>query len=72
MSEALRKVAAAPGEKIGPGEWAKAKELIKAGKDIDYEGAGGSYEFDKNGDVTGYIGKYVLDGETFKQVAVFQ
>jgi branched-chain amino acid transport system substrate-binding protein len=72
MSQALRDVATAPGEVIGPGEWAKAKELIKAGKDINYEGAGGSYEFDANGDVTGYIGKYIVDGETYKRVAVFQ
>jgi branched-chain amino acid transport system substrate-binding protein len=72
MSAALREVASAPGEKVGPGEWAKAKQLIKEGKDIDYEGAGGSYEFDANGDVTGFIGKYVVDGESYKQVDIFQ
>lgn len=32
-------IANAPGEKIQPGELAKAIELIKAGTDIDYEGA---------------------------------
>ncbi|WP_028956582.1 ABC transporter substrate-binding protein [Sulfitobacter sp. 20_GPM-1509m] len=32
-------VANAPGEKIYPGELAKALELIKEGKDVDYEGA---------------------------------
>lgn len=32
-------IANAPGEKIYPGELAKALELIKAGTDIDYEGA---------------------------------
>lgn len=72
MAAALREVASAPGEKIGPGEWAKAKELIKAGTDIDYEGAGGSYEFDKNGDVTGYIGKFVVEGDKYKQTGIFQ
>ena len=72
MIQALRDVASAPGEVVGPGEWAKAKELIKAGKDINYEGAGGSYEFDANGDVTGYIGKFIVDGETYKQIGVFQ
>jgi len=71
MSKALREVATAPGEVIGPGEWAKAKALIKAGKDINYEGAGGSYEFDAHGDVTGYIGKFVVDGNTYKQIAIF-
>jgi branched-chain amino acid transport system substrate-binding protein len=72
IAAALRKVASAPGEKIGPGEWAKAKALIKEGKDIDYDGAGGAYEFDANGDVTGYIGKFVVDGTTYKQTEVMQ
>jgi branched-chain amino acid transport system substrate-binding protein len=72
MAAALREVASAPGEKVGPGEWAKAKELIKAGKDIDYDGAGGAYDFDANGDVQGYIGKFVVDGEKYKQVGIFQ
>jgi branched-chain amino acid transport system substrate-binding protein len=72
MAAALRDVASAPGEKVGPGEWAKAKELIKAGKDIDYDGAGGAYDFDANGDVMGYIGKFVVDGEKYKQVGIFQ
>jgi branched-chain amino acid transport system substrate-binding protein len=72
MAAALRDVASAPGEKVGPGEWAKAKELLKAGKDIDYDGAGGAYDFDQNGDVMGYIGKFVVDGEKYKQVGIFQ
>ncbi len=72
MAAALREVASAPGEKVGPGEWAKAKELLKAGKDIDYDGAGGAYDFDANGDVLGYIGKFVVDGEKYKQTEVMQ
>jgi branched-chain amino acid transport system substrate-binding protein len=72
MIQALREVATAPGEVVGPLDWAKAKELIKAGKDINYEGAGGSYEFDANGDVTGFIGKFIVDGDTYKQVEIFQ
>ena len=72
MAAALRDVATAPGEKVGPGEWAKAKALIKAGKDIDYDGAGGAYEFDANGDVTGFIGKFVVDGASYKQIAIAQ
>jgi branched-chain amino acid transport system substrate-binding protein len=72
MAAALREVASAPGEKVGPGEWAKAKALIKEGKDIDYDGAGGAYDFDANGDVTGYIGKFVVDGDKYKQTAVMQ
>ena len=55
LAEALRAVATPPGEVILPGEWAKAKTLIKAGKAINYEGATGSHDFDKAGDVSGVI-----------------
>ncbi|MEP3275563.1 MAG: ABC transporter substrate-binding protein [Stappiaceae bacterium] len=72
MAEALRAVASAPGEKVGPGEWEKARKLLAEGKDIDYDGAGGTYDFDKNGDVTGFIGKFVVDGDVYKQVEVMQ
>ncbi|WP_428239908.1 ABC transporter substrate-binding protein [Gynuella sp.] len=70
MSEALRKVATAPGEIILPGEWAKAKKLLDEGKDINYQGAAGNHEFDANGDVPGVIvemgiknGKFVELGQ---------
>ncbi len=53
IGAALRAVASAPGEVIRPGEWKKAKELIAAGKDINYEGASGNVDFDANGDVGG-------------------
>ena len=72
LAAALRAVEKPSGEKIHPGEWAKAKALIKAGKDIDYNGAGGAYEFDANGDVTGFIGKFVVDGKAYKQISIAQ
>lgn len=53
IGAALRAVANAPGEVIRPGEWKKAKALIAAGKDINYEGASGNVDFDANGDVGG-------------------
>ncbi len=65
LAEALRAVATAPGEVILPGEWNKAKDLLKAGKEINYEGAAGSHEFDQAGDVSGVIiemGVYVREG----------
>jgi branched-chain amino acid transport system substrate-binding protein len=65
LSKALRAVATAPGEVIRPGEWQKAKALLKAGKEINYEGATGNLEFDKDGDVSGVIiemGVYVRYG----------
>lgn len=45
---------------IRPGEWAKAKELIDAGKDVNYEGASGNVDFDANGDVGGVFGVNVV------------
>ena len=65
LSAALRDVASAPGEKILPGEWKKAVELIKAGTDIDYDGAGGSMDFDAAGDVDGIIVELAVEGGKF-------
>jgi branched-chain amino acid transport system substrate-binding protein len=47
----LREVSNPPGEVIYPGEFVKANELLKAGKKINYEGAAGAVDYDKNGDV---------------------
>ena len=47
----MRFVANPPGEIVKPGEFKKAFELLKAGKNINYEGAAGSVDFDKYGDV---------------------
>ncbi|MEO7221909.1 MAG: ABC transporter substrate-binding protein [Devosia sp.] len=62
LSAALREVANAPGEVILPGEWKKAVELIKAGTDINYQGASGEIEFDKVGDVAGAIEYFAVEG----------
>ena len=70
VRDALRTVANAPGEAVGPGDWAKALELIKAGKDIDYTGATGSMDFDAAGDVAGVIGHFVVDGTGYKEVGL--
>lgn len=68
LSQALRDVASAPGEKILPGDWSKAVADIKAGKDVDYEGAGGALDFDKAGDVDGIINYLIVkDGEFVDQ-----
>lgn len=69
ISAALREVASAPGEVILPGEWAKAKQLIAEGRDINYQGAGGDHEFDANGDVPGVYGLFGVQGDTLKLVA---
>ncbi len=51
IRDQLRNVASPSGQVIKPGEFKKAFELIKKGEKINYEGAGGSADFDKNGDV---------------------
>ena len=53
VRDELRFVANPPGEVVyaGADGIKKALELLKAGKDINYEGAAGAQDFDKNGDV---------------------
>ncbi len=70
LSQAVRDVASAPGEVILPGEWAKAKALIAAGTDINYQGAGGAHEFDENGDVPGAIMEMSVAGGSFSEVGL--
>ncbi len=47
----LREVANAPGEEVG--DVCKALELLRAGKDINYQGASGNVDLDANGDIQG-------------------
>jgi branched-chain amino acid transport system substrate-binding protein len=61
LSKALRAISNGKGEVVLPGEWKKAVDLIKAGKDINYEGAGGSLDFDAHGDVDGIINYLTVD-----------
>lgn len=72
LAAALRDVSSAPGEKILPGEWTKAVELIKAGTDIDYEGAGGPLDFDAAGDVDGIIVELAVEGGKFVEKGTIQ
>ena len=51
VRDALRTVANPPGEIVGPGDIAKALELVRDGKDINYVGASGEIDFDEHGDV---------------------
>jgi branched-chain amino acid transport system substrate-binding protein len=64
----LRFVAGPPGEVILPGEFAKAFDLLKQGKDINYEGAAGSVDFDRNGDVVTPIELWEFRGGTIKTI----
>lgn len=64
IRDALRDVANPPGEIVGPGVdgIARALQLIRDGKDINYEGAGGSQDFDDNGDVISTIDIWKITG----------
>ena len=65
LSTALRAISNGKGDVILPGEWKKAVADIKAGKDINYEGAGGALDFDKAGDVDGIINYLVVKAGAF-------
>lgn len=67
----LRAVANPPGELVGPGDWARAVELLAEGNEINYEGASGSVDLDKNGDVPGTFAHWrVVDGQ-IEDIRVF-
>jgi ABC-type branched-subunit amino acid transport system substrate-binding protein len=68
IRDQLRAVAAPPGEVIMPGEFAKAADLLKQGKQINYEGAAGSVDFDENGDVITPIEVWKFEGGEIKTV----
>jgi branched-chain amino acid transport system substrate-binding protein len=72
IRDALREVANAPGEIVGPGEFARAKELIAAGTAINYEGAAGSHDFDENGDVTGTFEHWAVTDGAITTVEMIQ
>ncbi|MGD8429163.1 MAG: ABC transporter substrate-binding protein [Ectothiorhodospiraceae bacterium] len=72
IRDALRDIANPPGEKVGPGEFAKAAKLLKEGKDIDYEGASGSVNFDKNGDVPGTFAHWEIKDGKIETIKVFE
>ena len=71
IKAAIRKVASAPGEKVGPGDLPRAVELIAAGQDIDYVGAAGDQEFDENGDVLNTIEIWKIDGGQIASTGIF-
>jgi ABC-type branched-subunit amino acid transport system substrate-binding protein len=59
------------GATVNPGEFARAVNLLKAGKKIDFDGASGRIDFDANGDVTS--GSYLwwrIQNRAFKTLEV--
>lgn len=55
IAAALRGVSAPPGEVVGPGEWAKARQILAGGGEVNYEGASGPIDFNAAGDARGRV-----------------
>jgi len=72
VRDALRDVSSPPGAQILPGEWKKAKELLAKGEDIDYVGAAGPVNFDKNGDVVGTYEEWAIEDGKITRKRVFE
>ncbi len=68
IAKEVRGVASAPGDVILPGEWEKAVAAIKAGNDVDYQGASGNHEFDAAGDVPGVITEMLVKDGKFVEI----
>ena len=71
LRTALRAVANPPGEVVGPGEFAKAIAFIKAGTDINYEGASGTCDLDDQGNVNPLMAEWELQNGTFTVLRTF-
>ena len=67
IAGAIHSVANAPGEKIYPGQLAKALEIIMGGGDIDYEGTS-MVELNDAGDPPGSYLEYVVSGGAWSGV----
>jgi len=68
----MRFVANPPGEVVIPGEFQKAFDLLKQGKQINYEGAAGSVDFDKYGDVVTPIEIWEFRGGELKTLELMK
>jgi neutral amino acid transport system substrate-binding protein len=64
IASKIREVSNAPGEEVT--DVCKGLELLKAGKDINYQGASGNVDIDANGDVVGVYDVWQVqnDGKT--------
>lgn len=61
ITKALHAVSNPPGEKILPGQWEKAVKLLKEGKQINWVGAAGGEDFDKNGDISTAFAEWAFE-----------
>ena len=68
-SKNLRTVANGPGEVVGPGEFARARDLIARGTKVNYEGASGPIEFNATGDAQGRVEHWMVRNGRVTSVA---
>ena len=73
LADNLRPIANPPGQQVVGGSQAaitEALKLLKDGQDIEYVGAGGTVDFDDNGDVKTPIAiwKFTEDGTETVQI----
>lgn len=61
IKKALHAVSTPPGEEILPGEWDKAVKLLEQGKEINWTGAAGGEDFDKNGDISTAFAEWAFE-----------
>lgn len=72
VRDALRVVAGPPGAEFGPGQFADAKAALARGEDINYQGAGGTQDFDEHGDVPGTYSHWAFQNGEVKEVALIR
>jgi len=71
IKDAIRDISSDGGEKIGPGDFAKAKALLAQGKKISYAGAAGPYSFDERGKITGTFAHWQIQDGKFETIRLF-
>lgn len=72
IRDAIRQISSDAGEKVGPGEFAKAKKLLAEGKAISYVGASGPLHFDEHGDVGGTFAHWEIKNGKIEDVRIFE
>jgi branched-chain amino acid transport system substrate-binding protein len=73
IRDAMKLINDPAGTVIYPGaeEFAKAIDLVKAGKTINYEGGSGPMDYDPSGNVLGRLAQYRAENSEFIDVAKF-
>ncbi|MCS6937557.1 MAG: ABC transporter substrate-binding protein [Candidatus Bipolaricaulota bacterium] len=68
----LRTVANPPGDVFTVGQLRQALEAVRAGRDINYEGASGSVDLDRAGEPVGPVGTWTIRNGRIVEMEVYQ